>query len=147
VLGGATAAWPLAARAQQGDRIRRIGILTPYPKGDPEMGIRVRAFREELGKLGWTDGANVQFDERWTADHMDRVWAEAASLIASNPDAILATGGVAAYRHPFGRFFCGRQAPKAPARMVVGNSEAVKAAWSQIGRRRFQIRICSETCW
>ena len=65
----------------------------PYPKGDPEMGIRVRAFREELGKLGWTDGANVQFDERWTADHMDRVWAEAASLIASNPDAILATGG------------------------------------------------------
>jgi len=93
LLGGAAAAWPIAARAQQGDRVRRIGILMPYPKGDPEMGIRVRAFREELGKLGWTDGANVQFDERWTADHMDRVWAEAASLIASNPDAILATGG------------------------------------------------------
>ena len=92
LLGG-VAAWPLAARAQQGERVRRIGILMPYPKGDPEMGIRVRAFREELGKLGWTDGANVQFDERWTADHMDRVWAEAASLIASNPDAILATGG------------------------------------------------------
>jgi len=92
VLGGA-GAWPLAARAQQGERIRRIGILTPYPKGDPEMGIRVRVFREELEKLGWTDGANVQFDQRWTADHMDRVWAEAASLIASNPDAILATGG------------------------------------------------------
>jgi putative ABC transport system substrate-binding protein len=65
----------------------------PYLKGNPEMGIRVRAFREELEKVGWTDGANVQFDERWTADHMDRVWAEAASLIASNPDAILATGG------------------------------------------------------
>ena len=93
MLFGGAAAWPLAARAQQGERIRRIGILTPYPKGDPEMGIRVRAFREELGRLGWTDGANVQFDERWTADHMDRVWAEAASLIASNPDAILATGG------------------------------------------------------
>ena len=67
LLGGAAAAWPLTARAQQGERIRRIGILTPYPKGDPEMGIRVRAFREELGRLGWTDGANVQFDERWTA--------------------------------------------------------------------------------
>jgi|SRR5262245_1210424 putative ABC transport system substrate-binding protein len=93
LLGGAAAAWPIAARAQQGDRVRRIGILMPYPKGDPEMGIRVRAFREELGKVGWTDGANLQFDERWTADHMDRVWAEAASLIASNPDAILATGG------------------------------------------------------
>jgi putative ABC transport system substrate-binding protein len=91
LLGGA-AAWPLSARAQS-ERVRRIGILMPYPKGDPEMGIRVRAFREELGKLGWTDGANVQFDERWTADHMDRVWAEAANLIASNPDAILASGG------------------------------------------------------
>jgi putative ABC transport system substrate-binding protein len=92
LLGGA-AAWPLAARAQQREQMRRIGILMPYPKDDPEMGIRVRAFRQELAKLGWTDGANVQFDERWTGDHMDRVWAEAASLIASNPDAILATGG------------------------------------------------------
>jgi putative ABC transport system substrate-binding protein len=91
LLGGA-AAWPLAARAQ-GERMRRIGILVPYPKADPEIRMRVRAFREELAKLGWTDGATVQFDERWTADHMDRVWAEAASLIASNPDAILATGG------------------------------------------------------
>jgi len=93
LLGGAAVAWPLAARAQQSERMRRVGILMPYPKGDPEMGIRVRAFRQELGRLGWTDGANVQFDERWTADHMDRVWAEAASLIASNPDAILAPGG------------------------------------------------------
>src|SRR5262252_6325572 len=92
LLGSGVAGWPLAARAQS-ERVRRIGILMPYPKDDPEMGIRVRAFREELAKLGWTDGATVQFDERWTADHMDRVWAEAASLIASNPDAILATGG------------------------------------------------------
>src|SRR5262245_10588059 len=92
LLGG-DAAWPFVAHAQQRERVRRIGILMPYPKGDPEMGIRVRAFREELAKLGWTDGANVQFDERWTADHMDRVWAEAASLIAANPDVILATGG------------------------------------------------------
>ncbi len=87
LLAGA-AAWPLAARAQQPDRIRRVGILMPFPKGDTEYGTRV-----ELGKLGWTDGANVQFDERWTADDMDRVRAEAASLIATNPDAVLATGG------------------------------------------------------
>ncbi len=92
LLGGA-AAWPLAARAQQADRMRRVGILMPFPKGDTEQGTRVRAFRQELGKLGWTDGANVQFDERWTADDMDRVRAEAASLVASNPDAIVATGG------------------------------------------------------
>jgi len=92
LLGGA-AVWPLAARAQQGERVRRVGILVPYPKGDPEFEVRIRAFRHELGKLGWTDGGSMQFDERWTADHMDRVWAEAASLIASNPDAILASGG------------------------------------------------------
>src|SRR5262245_22086056 len=91
-LGGAAASWPLAARAQS-ERVRRIGILMPYPKDDPEMGVRVRIFREELAKLGWTDGVTVKFDERWTADHMDGVWAEAASLIASNPDAILASGG------------------------------------------------------
>jgi hypothetical protein len=51
-----------------------------------------------------------------------------------------------AYRYPFGRFLCGCEAPKAPTRMVVGNSEAVKTAWSQIERRRFQIGIRSKTC-
>jgi len=92
LLGG-VAAWPLAARGQQRERIRRVGLLMPYPKGDAEIEARIRAFRQELGKLGWTDGANVQFDERWPADNMDRVRAEAASLVASNPDAILAAGG------------------------------------------------------
>ena len=93
LLAGAAAAWPLVARAQQGERMRRVGILMPYRKGDAEIDVRVRAFRQELGKLGWTDGANVQFDERWPADDMDRVRSEAASLIASSPDAIIATGG------------------------------------------------------
>src|SRR5207245_11254870 len=92
-LGGAAAAWPLAARAQQGERVRRIGILMAYPKGDPELTMRLQAFRQELAKLGWTEGVNVQLDERWTADDMDRVRSEAASLVKSNPDAILATGG------------------------------------------------------
>ena len=92
-LVGGAAAWPRAARAQQSERMRRVAILVPYPKGDLEFEVRVRAFRQELGKLGWTDGANVQFDERWTADNMELVWAEAASLVASNPDAILASGG------------------------------------------------------
>jgi putative ABC transport system substrate-binding protein len=73
LLAGAAAAWPLVARAQQGERMRRVGILMPYRKGDAEIDVRVRAFRQELGKLGWTDGANVQFDERWPADDMDRV--------------------------------------------------------------------------
>jgi putative tryptophan/tyrosine transport system substrate-binding protein len=91
--GGAAVAWPLAARAEQAERMRRIGILMPYPKGDPELTMRLQAFRQELGKLGWTEGVNVQLDERWTADDMDRVRSEAASLVKSNPDVIVATGG------------------------------------------------------
>jgi hypothetical protein len=91
LLGGAAAAWPLAARAQQPDRVRRIGIVMPYAKGDSEIEARVRAFRQELGKLGWIDGGNVQLDERWTTDNMDSIRAHAASLVASNPDIIVAT--------------------------------------------------------
>jgi putative ABC transport system substrate-binding protein len=94
LLGGAAAAWPLAARAQQGaGRMRRVGIVMPYPKGDAEYEVRAGALRQELGKLGWTEGSNIQFDERWTTDDMSRVWAEAASLMASNPDVVVATGG------------------------------------------------------
>jgi ABC-type uncharacterized transport system substrate-binding protein len=93
LLGGAAAAWPLAARAQQPGRVRRVGILMPYPKGDSEHEARVRAFKQELAKLGWTDGANVRFDEHWTTDNMDMVRSHAASVVASNPDIIVTMGG------------------------------------------------------
>jgi putative tryptophan/tyrosine transport system substrate-binding protein len=65
LLGGATA-WPLAARAQQAQRMRRIGVLMPYPPGDVVLQERMRAFREELRKRGWASGVNAQFHERWT---------------------------------------------------------------------------------
>src|SRR5262249_45532064 len=81
------------SRAQQAGRMRRVGILVPYPKGDAEYESRVHALRQEIAKLGWTEGSNIQFDERWTTDDMSRVWAEAASLMASNPDVIVANGG------------------------------------------------------
>src|SRR5439155_24029545 len=67
LLGGAAAAWPLAARAQPGERVRRIGILMPFPPTNAEMQARVRAFREELRKRGWAASVNAQFDERWTS--------------------------------------------------------------------------------
>jgi len=92
LLGG-SAVWPLAARAQQQQGMRRVGILMPYAKTDSEYESRVRAFRQELTKLGWTEGGNIQFDERWTIDDMDRVRAEAANLVASNPDVVIAIGG------------------------------------------------------
>jgi putative tryptophan/tyrosine transport system substrate-binding protein len=92
LLGGA-AAWSVAARAQQGERMLRVGIVMPFAKGDSEGEARIRAFKQELAKLGWTDGGNVQFDERWPADNMDLVRSHAASLVASNPDIIVAAGG------------------------------------------------------
>jgi putative ABC transport system substrate-binding protein len=90
-LGGAMA-FPLAARAQQRERMRRVGILLPFPEHDAEMQARVRAFRVEFAKLGWSEGINVQFDEHWTTDNMDMVRATAANLVESHPDVIVATG-------------------------------------------------------
>src|SRR6516165_9077003 len=80
-LGGA--AWPLAVFAQHSDRVRRVGIVMPYAKGDAENEARILAFKQELGKLGWTEGLNLQFDEHWTTDNRDLVRAQSASLIAS----------------------------------------------------------------
>ena len=92
LLGGAAVAWPLAARAQQPGRVRRIGILMPYPKSDAESQSYVRAFRQELARLGWSEGGNVQFDERWSTGNMDLVRADAANLVALNPDVIVIVG-------------------------------------------------------
>ena len=88
---GSAAAWPLAARAQaqQKERARRIGILMPFPQNDARGQARVRAFRQELLRRGWSEGNNVQFDERWSTDNMDVVRADAASLVELKPDAIL----------------------------------------------------------
>jgi putative ABC transport system substrate-binding protein len=92
IVGSATT-WPLAVRAQQGERMRRIGILMPFLPTNVEMQTRVRAFREELGKRGWAVGVNAQFDERWTSDNMDLIRSAATNLVELNPDAILAVGG------------------------------------------------------
>src|SRR5262245_53059266 len=93
-LGGAAAAWPLAARAQiTGERVRRVGLLMPYPETETDMQTRVRAFKEELQRLGWTEGSKIEFDERWTADNMELVRSNAASLVESKPDAIVTLGG------------------------------------------------------
>src|ERR1700724_1016731 len=93
LLGGGAAAWPLAARAQQSDRMRRIGVLMPYPPSDTEWKSRVGALQQELQRLGWTRGRNIEFDERWTTDAMDLVRANAANLVELKPDAIVAVGG------------------------------------------------------
>ena len=90
LLGGA-AAWPLAARAQQGERMRRIGVLAGLVEDDPEMTARLAEFRQGLEKRGWSEGRNVHIDYRFAPESSaDRLQVLAKELIALQPDAILA---------------------------------------------------------
>ena len=86
---GGVAALPVAARAQQYDRVRRIGMLWPYAEGDPEANAWLTTFREELEKLGWVEGRNVRFDHRWAALDEESVRRFAGELVALQPDVIL----------------------------------------------------------
>jgi putative tryptophan/tyrosine transport system substrate-binding protein len=92
LLGGAAAAWPVAARAQQ-QRMRRIGVLSALAADDPESMARIAAFLQGLQELGWSVGGNVRIDYRWGASDADRARRSTAELVALVPDVILANGG------------------------------------------------------
>jgi putative ABC transport system substrate-binding protein len=122
-IAGSAAAWPLAASAQQSNRLRRVGILMPYPPTDMEMQASVRALREELQQRGWTAGGTVQFDERWTIDNMDLIRAAAANLLELKPDVVVAVGGrvIPMLMH---------MARSVPI-IVPGGSDPVERGWAQ----------------
>jgi ABC-type uncharacterized transport system substrate-binding protein len=93
LLGGAAAAWPLAARAQQGERMRRIGMLTGGPRpDDQDAQANIAAFLEGLKQLGWVDGRNVRIDYRWGLGQADTIRRQAAELVALAPDVVLSSG-------------------------------------------------------
>jgi putative ABC transport system substrate-binding protein len=96
LLAGTAAAWPLAARAQQPERMRRIGVLMNAAADDPEFSRRLRAFVQELERLGWTDGGNLRIKYAWAAGDANRVRNYATELVALAPDVLLATGGTTA---------------------------------------------------
>jgi ABC-type uncharacterized transport system substrate-binding protein len=96
LLGGAAAAWPVAARAQQLQRMRRIGMLMAWPESDSEAQARAVALREELQTLGWTEGRNLHIEYRWGAINPDAVKMHAAELIDLAPDVIVTSNTVAA---------------------------------------------------
>jgi len=98
---GSAAAIPLAAQAQQGDHVRRIGVLMNRASSDPEGQGRIAVFQQALRQLGWTDGGNVRIDIRWGEDDVDRERKYAAELVALSPDIIVASGTVsmAALQH------------------------------------------------
>src|SRR6516225_8486302 len=91
LLGGA-AAWPLAARAQRGDRVRRIGVLMALDENDPVAKARISAFTQALADLGWTDGRNVRMDFRGGGADINRIRALAQELVGLKPDIILTNG-------------------------------------------------------
>jgi ABC-type uncharacterized transport system substrate-binding protein len=93
---GSAAAWPLAARSQQGDRVRRIGVLMAIDENDPVGKLRYSAFTQALADLGWTDGRNVRVDLRWGGADIIRIRALAQELVGLQPDIILVTGSTLA---------------------------------------------------
>jgi ABC-type uncharacterized transport system substrate-binding protein len=90
LLGGAAAAWPVAARAQQPER--RIGVLMALVESDPEAQSLISTARQRLGELGWSEGRNIRIDDRWAAGDADRLRAYAAELVSLKPDVIFGEG-------------------------------------------------------
>ena len=96
-IAGSAAAWPLAARAQQAERMRRIGVLSGLAADDQDNNVRLAAFQEQLHQLGWTAGQNVRIDYRFAAGNAERHRKYAAELVALAPDVILAPGASLAH--------------------------------------------------
>jgi putative ABC transport system substrate-binding protein len=90
--GVAASAWPLAARAQQGERVRRVSVLMPFTADDPEGQARLLAFAQGLQQMGWAVGSNLRIDTRWGASDAERNRKYAAELLALAPDVIVANG-------------------------------------------------------
>src|SRR5215468_10579001 len=91
LLGGAAAAWPLAAGAQE--RMRRVGVLMNIAADDQEAQLYMAAFQQGLQELGWSVGRNLRLDHRWGPSNRERVRQQVAELLALTPEVILATGG------------------------------------------------------
>src|SRR5436190_22682877 len=91
-LGGAAATWPLAVRAQQSERMRRLGVLMPYAADDLQGQTRLLAFAQALAQSGWIDGSNIRIDIRWGAGDPERIRRNPAELAAVAPDVFLTAG-------------------------------------------------------
>ena len=92
LVGGAAAGWPLGTRAQQPERLRRIGVLIPTREDDPDGQQRVALLRQGLSELGWTEGRNIHTDYRWAGGDAARAEADAAELVSQKPEVIVANG-------------------------------------------------------
>ena len=96
LLGGTALAWPLAARAQQPERARRVGVLMNLPADDPEAQLYMAAFQQGLQDAGWSVGRNLRIDHRWGPLDREQFYQKAAELVALAPDVVLGAGGATA---------------------------------------------------
>jgi putative ABC transport system substrate-binding protein len=94
VIGGAVATWPIEARAQQAERVRRIGVFGGLTESDSSVQPMVVAFEDALAKLGWTRGSNVGIEYRWRGSDVDTMRRQAAELAAHAPDVVFVSGGL-----------------------------------------------------
>ena len=143
VLGGAAAAWPLAARAQQAERMRRIGVLLPAAADDAEFQARVGAFLQGLAQLGWTIGRNVRIDTRWATANAADIRRHAAELVALAPDVILAHG--ASTVGPL--LQATRTVPIVFAGRRRSGRRRLRRQPGAAGRQRHRFHACSNTAW
>jgi hypothetical protein len=135
VLCGAAMTWPVVVRAQQGERVRRVGVLMSTGERDPETQLRLGAFREGLQKLGWAEGRNLHIDYRWGGGSMERTLAYAVELVALKPEVIL----VLPRRRPW--HCIGRPGPSQwclPRCPILSGS-----AWLTVAAGRKHHRLCS----
>ena len=94
LFGGVAAAWPLAARAQQGQKVPLVGVLIPFEKGDDEGERRQNAFQNGLEQFGWRNGQNIRIEYRWVGSNRDRIRDAAVELVGLRPDVILASSAL-----------------------------------------------------
>jgi putative ABC transport system substrate-binding protein len=94
ILGGAAVSWPIRARAQQHERTRRIGVVMGYPETNPSAHLLVTTFREQLRKLGWSEGDNCRIDVRYGADDPERIRAQAKELLSLGPDLMVSNSNL-----------------------------------------------------
>src|SRR6516164_9187830 len=90
LLGVAAAAWPLAGRAQQPNRMRRVGVLMAFEEEDPRAKVNLSAFTRRLSELGWSDGRDIRMEVRWCGENVERIRAFAKEVVELQPDVILA---------------------------------------------------------
>ena len=129
VIGGATVGWPLGARAQQADRVRRIGVLQGLAPNDPEYQRRVGELKQGLVDLGWVEGRNIVFEFRYPEGKPDRLPTLAAELVGANVDVIVTQGTESAQtaRNATGTI------PIVMARSVMPSERASSSAWRDQG--------------